>query len=170
LTSGPGNPHLNNWLVNWSAANFPGIGAVLPQGSLLTAALVLSAVMLARARDRDLAEEATAVASAAALAWAACCSLWAGGYLWKILNWPVRDVRGIGLGQSVRLQCLPGVGLWIALGGAGAALVLFAFILVQRRRPLWFIAALLLGVALGAAIVALIVRPWDVNESQFLPG
>jgi hypothetical protein len=170
LTSGPGNTHLNNRLVLYAANVFPGVGTVLPQSSLVVAAVVLIALILGQSRDREMAEGALAAASAAAFAWASCSLLWTGGYVWKILNWPVRDIRDSVSGQIVRLQCLPGMGLWIAVGGAGIALVLFAFILVQRRRKAWLLTALLMGLALGAAFLYLVVRPWEIHEMQFLPG
>ena len=58
----------------------------------------------------------------------------------------------------------PGLGLFAGLGAALLIAYVFSVLAVRHTRKWWLYVAEAVGLALGAAVLLLLVKPWDAYD------
>jgi hypothetical protein len=158
LPDGTEETLLANLYLNESVAGFD-----ILYISLAIAALALVALMLAPTQQRDLADGAIAASGSAAVGWGVLVGIWQLGLTWKVINLAGRYTEQQRV-QNIRpptASVYPGPGLGFGLLAATVVVLVFAILVLSRKRILWVLTAGGIGFLIGLLILVLNVKPWQ---------
>ncbi len=138
-------------------------GIDILQVSLALAALALVALMLTPTQQRDLCDGAIAASGSAAVGWGVVVWLWQLGLTWKVISLASRysEQQRVQNIRAPTASIYPGPGLGLGLLAATVMVLVFATLVLSRKRVLWVLTAGGIGFFLGLLILVLSVKPWQ---------
>jgi hypothetical protein len=136
-----------------TSAGFFQVGYVFLFISSLVAALNLVALALAPSLKDNTSESLMAAGGSAALAWGLTALIWLMAFIWRAST--LSQQRSV-----LKLSIYPGIGIAAGLSATVIILAVFSYVILSRRRIAAWLVSGSMGLALGALMLILNVRPW----------